>query len=61
MIPISKDEAFLLREHGRGKDVHMSSKDHKAKGKRYWATESFKSMNLIKAYRESIGVGGDVD
>lgn len=53
MIIISKDEASYLRDHGRAEDVHMSSRDKKARGKRYYATESFKTMKLVQKYRAS--------
>lgn len=51
MIRISKDEAAMLRKAGRGEDVHMSSRDKKSNGKRYFATQSYKTMKLIEKYR----------
>lgn len=51
LIKISADEAKYLREHGRSGDVHMSSQTKKSRGKRYYATESFKAMKLIAEYR----------
>lgn len=53
MIAITKDEAFYIRSKGRASDVHMSSRDKKARGKRYYLTESFKSMKLLDEYRKS--------
>ena len=52
MIPITRKEAFMLREVGRGVDVHISSKSKKSRAKRYWATESFKTMGVLNKYRE---------
>lgn len=52
MIIISKDEAYYLRDHGRDNDIHMSSRDKKSRGKRYYATESFKTMKLLDRYRQ---------
>ncbi len=42
----------MLRLMGRGDDVHMSSKEHKSRGKRYYATESPKTLKLLDEYRE---------
>jgi hypothetical protein len=53
LIKISKDEATYLREHGRGKDIHLSSATHKARAVRYYLTQSFKSMKLLNSYRAS--------
>lgn len=54
MIQINQKEAEYIREHNRGFDVHISSKTHKGKAKRYYLTTSAKSMNLLKEYRESV-------
>ena len=51
MIVISKEEAHMLRDAGRGSDVHMSSRSKKSRGKRYFLTESYKSMKLLNDYR----------
>ena len=51
MISISAEEAKMLREHGRGEDVHMSSRNKKSRGKRYFLTTSYKSMKLLNDYR----------
>ena len=53
MVQISKEEAFMLRKAGRGDDVHMSSCCKKARGKRYYATESFKTMKLLDKHRHA--------
>ena len=53
MIHISQEEAFMLRGAGRGEDVHMSSRDKKSNGKKYFATESFKTVKLLDKYRRS--------
>lgn len=55
MIPINKREAEYVRRHGREKDVHMSSMCKKSRGKRYWLTESPKSMKLLEDYRCGLG------
>ena len=51
MIPINKEEATYLRASGAFNDVHVSSRTKKSKGKRYYATESFKTMKLLDEYR----------
>lgn len=53
MIPISKSEANMLRSAGYSEHVHMSSRDKKARGKRYYATESFKAIKLLEKYRKN--------
>lgn len=53
MISITGEEAKMLRENGRGHDVHMSSRNKKSRGKRYFLTTSFKSMKLLNEYRDS--------
>lgn len=52
MIKITKEEAFYLRSKGKAYDVHMSSKTHKARAKRYYLTESIGSLALLKQYRD---------
>ncbi len=54
MVKINQHEAFYLRDMGLGKDVHMSSKTHKGRAKRYFATESPKTMKALKKYRQDI-------
>lgn len=51
MIKISSSEAEYLRSKRMGKDVHMSSSTHKSRAKRYWMTESNKSMAILADYR----------
>ena len=53
MISISQKEAKMLREHGRGEDIHMSSRNKKSRGKRYFLTESYKSMKILNGYRKA--------
>lgn len=53
MIKISKDEAEMLREKGRGFDVHMSSRTHKARAKKYYLTENPKSIQILEKYRKN--------
>ena len=52
MIDISADEARMLRENGRGADVHMSGSTHKSRLKSYFLTTSPKSMKLLNEYRK---------
>lgn len=54
LIDITADEANMLRKKGRGLDVHMSSRSKKSRGKRYFLTESFKSLKILSDYRENI-------
>lgn len=53
LIKISKNEAEYLRENNRGCDIHISSKTHKGKAKRYYLTTDRKSMYLLNEYRKS--------
>lgn len=53
MIEITADEARYLRDNRRGHDVMMSSKTHKSRSKTYFAVESYKSLQLLRKYRES--------
>lgn len=53
MILITKKEAYYLRDKGRGKDIVVSSKTHHGKAKRYYLTESKKSLDLVQKYREN--------
>ena len=55
MIEITQDEAIMLRENNRGKDVHMTSRNHRSKAKKYYATTSEKSMKLLDSYRNRCG------
>ena len=62
LIDISANEAKILRKKGRGCDVHMSSRSKGSRGKRYFLTESFKSMKILNEYRNSrIISSGDVN
>ena len=56
MIKISKEEAEYLRSKKRGFDVHMSSKTHKGRAKRYYLTESYKSLEILNKYRKERGM-----
>ena len=53
MIDITRCEAMMLREAGRGHDVHMSSRQHKSRSKTYFLTTSPKSMKLLNEYRKA--------
>lgn len=53
-VSITQKEAFWLREHGRGMDVHMSSITKKSRGKNYFATESPKTMAMLNKLRSDI-------
>lgn len=52
MINITQAEAKMLRDAGRGADVHMSSRQHKSKSKTYFLTTSPKSMRILNEYRK---------
>lgn len=54
MEKISRAEAEYLRQNGRAVDVHTSSKNHKGKSKKYYVTTSYKSLKLLREYRESL-------
>ena len=54
LIDITAYEGNMLRKKGRGLDVHMSSRSKKSRGKRYFLTESFKSLKILSDYRENI-------
>ena len=51
MINISQAEAKYLRNNGRAHDIHMSSQNKKGRGKKYYLTESYKSLKLLNDYR----------
>lgn len=53
MVEITQDEAIMLRESGRSDDVHMSSRTKKSRGKKYFMTESYKSIKLLNEYRKN--------
>lgn len=52
IVPISKNEALMLREHGLSDHVKMSSVTHGARGKRYWAVESRSALFYLEKYRK---------
>lgn len=52
VLKISKQEAEYLRDNGRGYDIHISSKSHKSRGKRYYATSSPKTMKLLDKFKQ---------
>jgi hypothetical protein len=47
LIQITREQAAMLRENGRGKDVHMTSKGHKSRAKHYYATLNPKTIKLL--------------
>lgn len=53
MIKINKNEAMYLRSMGRGKDITVVNVTHRSKAKRWYLTESPKSMDLLKEYRNN--------
>lgn len=53
MIKISKDEAMYLRSMGRSKDITVVNITHHSKAKRWYLTESLRSMELLKEYRNN--------
>lgn len=54
MIKITQCEAEMLKNKGRGFDVHISSKTHKGRAKKYYMTESEESLDILSEYRKSI-------
>ena len=54
MIKITQCEAEMLRKNGRDFDVHISSKTHKGKAKKYYLTENPESLEILTKYRKSI-------
>ena len=54
LIPITKSEAEYLRTHGKGKSVHMTSKTHKGKAKKYFLEENEKCLKFLEEYRQSL-------
>jgi hypothetical protein len=53
LITITSKEAEYLRSKGRGFDVHVTSKTHKSRGKKYWLTTRYRSVQLLNDYRKS--------
>lgn len=52
MILITKQEAQYLRERGYESYIHISSKTHKGKAKKYYLTENERVLNKLYNYRE---------
>ena len=52
MLKISRDEAQYLFSHGRGEDIHISSITKNSRGKRYYATQSYATMQMLNKDRE---------
>lgn len=57
MIDVSRAEAMYLREHGRGKDVYVSGKNHGSNGHSFFITTSHKTMKLLNEYRKQHNQG----
>lgn len=53
MVEISRKEAEMLRKTGFGGYVHMSSKTHKSRSKRYYLTEAKTPMDFLEYYRNN--------
>lgn len=53
MIQISQKEAEYLRSKNRDNDIHVHSKNHKSRSKRYFLTTSKVSVDLLNDYRRS--------
>ena len=53
MVEINRKEAEMLRKAGFGGYVHMSSKTHKSRSKRYYLTEAKTPMDLLEYYRNN--------
>lgn len=56
MVKITANEAKYLREHGHGDEIHISSKTHKSRGKRYYLTENREPMRLLRNFRRKTTV-----
>ena len=54
MIKINKNEVMYLRSKGRDKDITVVNVTHHARAKRWYLTESPKSMELLEEYRKNI-------
>lgn len=54
MIQITQSEAIMLRENNCEEDVHMTSRNHRSKAKKYYAVTSKKAMRLLEKYREQL-------
>lgn len=54
MIKITKHEAEMLRERGRGMDIHIHNKTYGSRGKTYYLTESKASMGILNRYRKAV-------
>lgn len=54
MIKINKKEAMYLRSKGRGNDITVVNVTHHSKAKRWYLTESLRSMELLEEYRNNI-------
>lgn len=52
VILITKQEAQYLRERGYESYIHISSKTHKGKAKKYYLTENERVLNKLYNYRE---------
>ena len=50
MLKITRNEAFMLRENGRGRDVHVHNRTHH---KTYYATESERTLEMLDKYRKA--------
>ena len=49
MIKVTRNEAFMLRQKGRGNDVHVHANTHY---KSYYGTESAKTSAILEQYRK---------
>lgn len=58
IVKITRGEADYLRKHGRGHDVHMTSRGHKGHSKHYFATTNKKTLDLLDEYKVNVGLKG---
>ena len=53
LLQISQQEAKYLRNKGRGRDIHVSSKNHKSGSKHYFLTADPRSVRILEEYRRT--------
>ena len=54
MININQKEAEYLRSKGRGFDVHVISKTHNSRAKKYYMTTRYKTVKILNEYRKAL-------
>ena len=51
IFQITRNEANMLRDKGYDEFVHISSKTHKSRSKRYWLVEDRRVLQCLYRYR----------